>query len=250
MMKNGKTWKITLSVLLVAAVVAAGVTRYQANLKKTTEEKNMENEVATKKEENQSVSVDEAQAEHTEELQEEETVVETVPEEQEAEEVQETTETAGEVQETPASVLPEISFTEDSQMCWPVNGQVVIDYSMDATTYFPTLDQYKYNKALVLSAAAGDAVQAAANGKVVSISENEETGMTLTMDLGNGFQAVYGQLKDLAVQEEQMVTQGSILGYINDPTKYYVTEGPNLYFAMTKDGNPVDPMIYLETITE
>mgnify|MGYP007071190272 CR=1 FL=1 len=40
-----------------------------------------------------------------------------------------------------------LNFTEDSQMLWPVNGQVVIDYSMDATTYFPTLDQYKYNDA-------------------------------------------------------------------------------------------------------
>lgn len=52
-------------------------------------------------------------------------------------------------------------------MLWPVNGQVVIDYSMDATTYFPTLDQYKYNDALMLGCESGEPVQAAANGQVV-----------------------------------------------------------------------------------
>ena len=37
---------------------------------------------------------------------------------------------------------------------------------------------------------------------------------------------------------------------IYNPTKYYVKEGANLYFSMTKDGNPIDPMIYIETVTE
>ena len=152
--------------------------------------------------------------------------------------------------DTSAAVQPELNFTEDSQMLWPVNGQVVIDYSMDATTYFPTLDQYKYNDALMLGCQSGEPVQAAANGQVVSISEDVETGTTMVMDLGNGYQATYGQLKDITVEPGQTVESGTILGYVNDPTKYYVKEGANLYFAMTKDGNPIDPMIYIETVTE
>ncbi|NCB92708.1 MAG: hypothetical protein EOM40_09105 [Clostridia bacterium] len=152
--------------------------------------------------------------------------------------------------QTDAAVVPTLNFTEDSVMLWPVSGEVLIDYSMDATTYFTTLDQYKYNSALILGSSAGEPIQATANGQIVSISENEETGVTLTMDLGNGYQAVYGQLKDLAVAEGQTVESGTILGYVSEPTKYYVKEGANLYFGMTKDGNPVDPMIYIETVTE
>ena len=38
---------------------------------------------------------------------------------------------------------PEINFSEDTLMEWPVNGHVLIDYSMDQSVYFPTLDQYK-----------------------------------------------------------------------------------------------------------
>lgn len=158
--------------------------------------------------------------------------------------------TSDSTQDTSAAVSPSLDFSEDSIMLWPVSGEVLIDYSMNATIYFPTLDQYKYNSALVLGSTVGEPVQAAANGQVLSIVENEETGTTLTMDLGNGYQAVYGQLKDLAVSEGQIVEAGAVLGYVNDPTKYYVKEGANLYFAMTKDGAAVDPMIYIETVTE
>lgn len=158
--------------------------------------------------------------------------------------------TSDSAQDTAAPVLPLLDFSEDSTMLWPVSGEVLIDYNMDTTVYFPTLDQYKCNSALILGSANGEPVQAAANGQVVSITENEETGTTLTMDLGNGYQAVYGQLKDLAVSEGQTVEAGTVVGYVNDPTKYYVKEGANLYFGMTKDGAAIDPMIYIETVTE
>lgn len=127
-----------------------------------------------------------------------------IPPTQEGENAQETADTQ-ESADTSAAVQPELNFTEDSQMLWPVNGQVVIDYSMDATTYFPTLDQYKYNDALMLGCESGEPVQAAANGQVVSISEDVETGTTMVMDLGNGYQATYGQLKDIAVEPGQTV---------------------------------------------
>ena len=65
------------------------------------------------------------------------------------------------------------------------------------------------------------------------------------VDMGNGYQAVYGQLKDVPFQAEEYVSAGSVLGYVNEPTKYYTKEGTNLYFALTKDGTPLDPMQYL-----
>ena len=86
---------------------------------------------------------------------------------------------------------------------------------------------------------------AATNGTVASIEEMSETGTTVVLDLGNGYQSVYGQLKDLNVAVGQTIPQGTILGYVNEPTKYYTEEGSNLYFAMSKDGTPIDPIQYL-----
>ena len=117
-------------------------------------------------------------------------------------------------------------------MEWPVNGNVLLDYSMDQTTYFPTLDQYKLSPAIAVGAVEGAPVVAAVNGKVYSIEQNAQTGTTLTMELGNGYQAVYGQLTDLTVSEGDTIKKGTTIGYIAQPTKYYSTEGTNLYFAM------------------
>ena len=140
---------------------------------------------------------------------------------------------------------PEINFSEDTLMEWPVNGHVMIDYSMDQSVYFPTLDQYKLSPAIAVQAVEGAPVVSAVNGTVYSIKNDAQTGTTVTMELGNGYQAIYGQLTDLDVAEGDTVTKGSIIGYVASPTKYYSEEGSNLYFAMKKDGKPIDPITYL-----
>lgn len=140
---------------------------------------------------------------------------------------------------------PKLSFSEDTPMEWPVHGTILLDYNMDQTIYFPTLDQYKLSPAIAVQAVEGAPVTAATDGTVYSIEEDPQTGTTLTMELGNGYQAFYGQLKDLCVEEGDTVTEGTVIGYIGTPTKYYSKEGDNLYFAMKKDGEPIDPIAYL-----
>ena len=61
---------------------------------------------------------------------------------------------------------PVIKFSEDTLMEWPVNGHVLIDYSMDQSVYFPTLDQYKLSPAIAVQAVEGAPVTAAADGTV------------------------------------------------------------------------------------
>lgn len=151
---------------------------------------------------------------------------------------------------TSGAVLPALDFNEGTILNTPIVGQTAIPYSMDGTVYFPTLNQYRYNPAVVVAAETHAPVVAAANSKVISIEESAVTGTTVTMDMGNGFQAVYGQLTDLTVTPGQIVESGTIIGSVNEPTKYYTKEGANLYFAMTKDGTPLDPALYLPSTEE
>ena len=39
---------------------------------------------------------------------------------------------------------------------------------------------------------------------------------------------------------------GHVLAYIGEPTKYFSVEGSNLYFALEKDGEPVDPVEFFD----
>ncbi len=141
--------------------------------------------------------------------------------------------------------MPELNFSEETLMQWPVRGTILLDYNMEQTTYFPTLDQYRLSPAIAVQAVEGAPVMAAAEGKVFSVEEKADTGTTVTMELGSGYQAIYGQLQDLTVEEGDLVEEGEIIGYIGTPTKYYSKEGSNLYFAMKRNGKPVDPILYL-----
>ena len=153
-------------------------------------------------------------------------------------EKEETVQTAGEAQG--------LHFAPEEGLLWPLQGTVIMDYSMDATTYFATLDQYKYNPAIIIAGDVNSKVYSAAKGKVKSIENNEETGCTMTVDLGDGYEAVYGQLKELNAAVGDYVEAGHVIGYVNEPTKYFSVEGSNLYFELKKDGEPIDPVVFFE----
>lgn len=140
------------------------------------------------------------------------------------------------------TVQPELDFNEEDSLVWPIVGDVLINYSMDQTIYFPTLDQYKYNPAIVISATQGEAISAAADGRVTSVGYDPGTGNTVVMELGNGYELTYGQLENITVSEGSYVHVGDGIGTVAAPTKYYSLEGTNVYFKLTKDGEPVNPM--------
>lgn len=144
------------------------------------------------------------------------------------------------------TVQPALDFSEEDGLVWPIVGDVLINYSMDKTIYFPTLEQYKYNPAIVISATQGENIAAAADGRVTSVGYDPVIGNTVVMDLGNGYELTYGQLDNIIVSEGSYVSVGDNIGTVASPTKYYSLEGTNVYFMLTKDGQPVNPMSKLQ----
>ena len=149
-----------------------------------------------------------------------------------------------------AGAAQDLMFSEATIMELPVTGTVLIPYNMENTVYFPTLDLYQCNPGVVFSAAEGTPVLAAADGEVVSVENDARTGLTVTMNLGNGYEAIYGQLTDVSLEAGQKVQKAARIGAVAAPTKYYVKEGSNLFFEMKKDGKAIDPMAYLPAISE
>lgn len=144
------------------------------------------------------------------------------------------------------TVQPTLDFHEEDGLVWPIVGDVLINYSMDKTIYFPTLQQYKYNPAIVIAATQGENISAAANGRVTSVGYDPVIGNTVVMDLGNGYELTYGQLENIIVSEGSYVSVGDGIGTVASPTKYYSVEGTNVYFKLTKDGEPINPMSQLQ----
>lgn len=138
-------------------------------------------------------------------------------------------------------VTQTLHFAESDGLLRPLEGETLIPFSMDGSVYFSTLDQYKYNPAMMIEAAAGTAVTACADGKVIDIFENEEIGHAITMELGDGYQITYGQLEGINVTLNSYVSEGDTIATVAAPTKYYSVEGSNLYLKLTAEGTPVNP---------
>ena len=156
------------------------------------------------------------------------------------------TDTAPEPAKKVTATAPSLHFPVEEGLLWPMDGNVIMNYSMDATIYHATLDQYKYNPAIIIAGDVNNKVYSVAKGKITDISQNEVTGMTVTVDLGDGYRAIYGQLKELNFDEGDYLESGHVIGYVSEPTKYYSVEGSNLYFELQKDGEPIDPIVFFE----
>jgi len=158
--------------------------------------------------------------------------------------VVETTGTTVQAENTP--VMDSLSFKADDGLAWPVNGNVIMNYSMDHTIYHATLMQYKCNPAVIIDAEVGTEVKAAAKGVVSSIdTNNAETGYTITMSIGDKYSLVYGQLDNVTLAVGDKVNEGEVIGTIAEPTKYYTLEGSNLYFQVLQEDDTVNPMLLL-----
>lgn len=133
-------------------------------------------------------------------------------------------------------------FSDEDTLALPIIGDVLLDYSMDRAVYHPTMQQYRYNPALVVAATEGQDVTAAADGIVSDVYYDAQTGNTIRFDLGNGYMLTYGQLDQITLNPGDRVCTGDIVGKVAKPTIYYTEEGANIYYKLTKDGEPVDPL--------
>ncbi len=240
-----KSYVIAAVIMLAAAFGMTGIYYSQQNKKQEAKlaREQEESESLQLAEEQQEIAKNQERAERPEEKQEQETEPVSGIVSPENNDFLDSPEEVAVKEEAPQQI--EHHF-DAANMEWPLQGNVIMNYSMDQTVYFATLDQYKYNPAIMIQANVNTPVEAVAAGKVASIENRAETGATVTLDMGDGYSASYGQLKEIAWNKGDEIKAGEVIGYISEPTKYFTTEGANLYFALTKDGASVNPMEYLQ----
>lgn len=147
-----------------------------------------------------------------------------------------------------ADAQPSYTLFDDSkEMSWPVEGQILMDYSMDTAVYDKTLDQYRTNSSLCIGADADSEVTAAADGIVEAVSKDREHGNSVVMNHGNGWKTTYSQLRDdIDVMEGQVVCEGDAIGRVGTPSIYSEALGTHLEFSVSHNDGSVDPKTILK----
>lgn len=139
------------------------------------------------------------------------------------------------------------AYDGKQRLPWPVMGNVILPYSMDTTVYYTTLDQYACNDGLLIGARKGEEVTAVADGRIVNVAQSDRYGTMVTLLIGDNYEIFYGQMGNVKHEIGDEVKEGDVLGLVAEPTRSFVLEGPHLYFKMTYQGEPVNPVDYLES---
>lgn len=139
------------------------------------------------------------------------------------------------------------NYNGKKKLTWPVMGNIILPYSMDATVYYTTLDQYACNEGIIVGAKVGEEVVSPGNGRIVNIEETDRYGKVVTILLGNYYKAYCGQLENVDYEIGDDIREGDVLGTVAEPTKSFVLEGPNVFFKMTYKGRVVNPVKYLRS---
>ncbi len=152
--------------------------------------------------------------------------------------------------ETGADAMASLKFPGEQSLNWPVLGNVLMPYSMEHIIYHKTLNTFRVNDGVLLSAKEGESVVAAADGIVTEVVKDDMRGNCVSIAMGDGYTMLYGQLKESKLKVGDSVKEGDPVGEVAVPTRYYSLEGTHLFLKLTKDGNPVNPLLYLRANEE
>ena len=124
----------------------------------------------------------------------------------------------------------------------PVDGEVVLDYSMDCLCYNPTTRDWRTHNGMDFSAEAGAVVSAAAEGTVYTIFQDDALGTTVVIRHEDGYVTTYASLdENVLVSVGETVKLGQAIGYVGCSALLETALGDHLHFSVTCDGVSVDP---------
>lgn len=139
-----------------------------------------------------------------------------------------------------ATVAP-VSF-----FIWPIAGEIENGYSMTALVYNRTMRDWRTHDGVDLAAELGTQVKSCAAGTVSGVFADDLYGTTVVIDHGAGLTSTYSNLASLpTVEAGDTVTVGQVIGSVGETALCEIGEVTHLHFAMTLDGESVNPAEYM-----
>ncbi len=128
----------------------------------------------------------------------------------------------------------------------PVAGSVENGYSMDALQYNRTMRDWRTHDGLDIACELGAQVKAVADGSVEKVYADDSMGTTVVLVHSGGLRSVYSNLAESpTVSEGDSVAGGSVIGSVGTTALSESGEVHHLHFAMSLNGDSVDPAKYL-----
>lgn len=127
----------------------------------------------------------------------------------------------------------------------PLEGKTIASFSAEVLSYNEALDDWRTHNGVDIAAEEGTPVCAAADGAVLSVSEDPLMGVTVVLEHDGGFSSTYACLgTEVYVSAGDSVRAGQNIGAVGTTAAGESAE-PHLHFSVSRNGKLVDPAEYL-----
>lgn len=145
---------------------------------------------------------------------------------------------------TPAPT-PVVTATA-SVFTWPVKGEVIRDYTVEALAYDETMGDWRTHDGVDIAAEAGTAVMAPAGGTVSDIYTDDLMGTTVVILHADSVLSTCSNLQAVpTVEIGDTVRTGDVIGAVGTSAIAESRQPSHLHLSMTRDGVSVSPLDYL-----
>lgn len=133
-----------------------------------------------------------------------------------------------------------------SVFTWPVKGEVLRAYTVEALAYDRTMGDWRVHDGIDIAAAAGTQVMAPAGGTVADLYTDDLMGTTVVISHADGVMSTCSNLAAVpSVEIGDSVRTGDVIGSVGQTAIGESAEASHLHLSMTKNGVSVDPTDYL-----
>lgn len=145
-----------------------------------------------------------------------------------------------------ATAAPAPATATASVFTWPVKGEVLRAYTVEALAYDRTMGDWRVHDGIDIAAAAGTQVMAPAGGTVADLYTDDLMGTTVVISHADGVMSTCSNLAAVpSVEIGDSVRTGDVIGSVGQTAIGESAEASHLHLSMTKDGVSVDPTDYL-----
>ena len=129
----------------------------------------------------------------------------------------------------------------------PTDGEIICEFAKDNLIYSETLKEWVTHTAIDIKADKTSVIKASADGIIKSIVNDPRYGLTVVIEHDDGYETVYSNLLTAEfVVEGEEVTQGQTIGTAGNTASFESAMESHLHFELLKDGEYLDPSIYLK----
>lgn len=130
------------------------------------------------------------------------------------------------------------------QYYYPVSGEVMKKFSVDALVFSETLNDYRVHSGMDFAAEIGSAVRAYTDGVVIDVYDDPMMGKTVAIEHDYELVSYYMNLDSNlpeGIKKGVNVKAGDIIGVCGSTALIEIGDEPHVHFELKVGGVPIDP---------